>query len=91
MLGRTRWKPAAQSTKQKLQRRTIPVRFNRRMYELSPEEQEKNKAYQFYRLVEYLNEMPVIQIMVDGIEADDVVVLARSSYYKGRSKTCCFL
>lgn len=64
-----------------------PVRFNRRMYELSPEEQEKNKAYQFYRLVEYLNEMPVIQIMVDGIEADDVVgVLAGSDHYRGRSK-----
>jgi len=64
-----------------------PVRFNRRMYELSPEEQEQNKAYQFYRLVEYLNEMPVIQIMVDGIEADDVVaVLARSNHYRGRSK-----
>jgi len=64
-----------------------PVRFNRRMYELSPEEQEKNKAYQFYRLVEYLNEMPVIQIMVDGIEADDVIaVLSRTSHYKGRSK-----
>ncbi len=64
-----------------------PVRFNRRMYELSPEEQEKNKAYQFYRLVEYLNEMPVIQIMVDGIEADDVIaVLARSNQYTGRSK-----
>tara|TARA_B100000161_G_C33548849_1_gene414416 strand:- start:1632 stop:2330 length:699 start_codon:yes stop_codon:yes gene_type:complete len=57
------------------------------MYELSPEEQEKNKAYQFYRLVEYLNEMPVIQIMVDGIEADDVIaVLARSNQYTGRSK-----
>lgn len=64
-----------------------PVRFNRRMYELSPEEQEKNKAYQFYRLVEYLNEMPVIQIMVDGIEADDVVaLLSRSDHYKGHSK-----
>ena len=31
--------------------------------------------------------MPVIQIMVDRIEADDVVaVLARSNHYKGRSK-----
>lgn len=64
-----------------------PVRFNRRMYELSPEEQEKNKAYQFYRLVEYLNEMPVIQVMADNIEADDVIaVLCRSDHYAGRSK-----
>ena len=64
-----------------------PVRFNRRMYELSPAEQEQNRAYQFYRLVEYLNEMPVIQIMVDRIEADDIVaVLARANHYKGRSK-----
>ena len=31
--------------------------------------------------------MPVIQIMVDRIEADDIVaVLARANHYKGRSK-----
>lgn len=64
-----------------------PVRFNRRMYELSPEEQEKNKAYQYMRLLEYLNEMPVIQVVADNIEADDIIaILARSDHYAGKSK-----
>ena len=64
-----------------------PVRFNRRMYDLSPEEQEKNKAYQYMRLLEYLNEMPVIQVVVDNIEADDIIaILARSNHYDERSK-----
>jgi 5'-3' exonuclease len=65
-----------------------PLRFNRRMYELSPEEQEKNKAYQYMRLIEYLNEMPLIQVVIDGMEADDIVaVLCRSKHYKGWKKT----
>ena len=64
-----------------------PVRFNRRMYELSPEEQEKNKAYQYMRLLEYLNEMPVVQVVADNIEADDIIaILARSDHYAERSK-----
>ena len=50
-----------------------PIRFNRRLIELSPEEQTKNKAYQLIRLMEYLNEMPVIQISIDYVEADDVI------------------
>ena len=50
-----------------------PIRFNRRLIELSPEEQIKNKAYQLIRLMEYLNEMPVIQISIDYVEADDVI------------------
>ncbi len=64
-----------------------PVRFNRRMYELSPEEQEKNKAYQYMRLLEYLNEMPIVQVVADNIEADDIIaILARSDHYAGKSK-----
>ena len=64
-----------------------PVRFNRRMYELSPEEQEKNKAYQYMRLLEYLNEMPIVQVVADNIEADDIIaILARSDHYAGNSK-----
>ena len=50
-----------------------PVRFNRRLIELSPEETEKNKYNQQLRLMEYLNDLPVIQIMIDYIEADDVI------------------
>ena len=50
-----------------------PVRFNRRLIDLSPEETEKNKYNQQLRLMEYLNDLPVIQIMIDYIEADDVI------------------
>lgn len=37
------------------------------------EDQLKNRIWQETRLVEYLNQLPVIQIMVDGVEADDLI------------------
>jgi len=52
-----------------------PVRFNRRMFELSDTEQEHNKAYQHVRLMEYLNELPIIQIVIDYVEADDIIAV----------------
>jgi len=50
-----------------------PIRFNRRLIQLDPTEQAKNKAYQLIRLMEYLNILPVIQITIDFVEADDVI------------------
>jgi len=39
------------------------------------------------RLLEYLNEMPVVQVVADNIEADDIIaILARSDHYAERSK-----
>lgn len=55
-----------------------PVRFNRRMFELSDVEEENNKAYQHVRLMEYLNEMPIIQIIIDYVEADDIIAYLNS-------------
>ena len=52
-----------------------PVRFNRRMVELPPEKEEANKGFQQIRLMEYLNEMPVIQLVADFTEADDIIAL----------------
>ena len=64
-----------------------PIRFNRRLIELSPEEQVKNKAYQLIRLMEYLNELPIIQITIDYVEADDVIAYgARHPFYRGWDK-----
>jgi DNA polymerase I len=64
-----------------------PIRFNRRLIDLSPEEQTKNKAYQLIRLMEYLNELPIIQITIDYVEADDVIAYgARHPYYRGWNK-----
>jgi len=64
-----------------------PIRFNRRLIELSPEKQLENKAYQLIRLMEYVNELPIIQIVIDFVEADDVIAYgARHPYYNGWDK-----
>ena len=64
-----------------------PVRFNRRLIDLSPEESDKNKYNQQYRLMEYLNELPIIQTMIDYIEADDVIsYVAQHKKYEGWEK-----
>lgn len=47
-----------------------PIRLNR-VYDF--QEQEDNKMYQRLKLSEYLQDLPVCQIEIDGIEADDVV------------------
>ena len=52
-----------------------PVRFNRRMVELPEDKEDANRGYQQVRLMEYLNEMPVIQLVADFTEADDIIAL----------------
>ena len=42
-------------------------------------EQEDNKNWQQERLIEYLNEMPILQSYVDNVEADDIIALASQS------------
>ena len=65
-----------------------PVRFNRRMVDLSPEKEEANKGFQQVRLMEYLNEMPVIQLVADFTEADDIIALViNHPRYQGWKKT----
>tara|TARA_R100000005_G_C4982641_1_gene191955 strand:+ start:400 stop:1350 length:951 start_codon:yes stop_codon:yes gene_type:complete len=60
-----------------------PLRFNRRMIELDPKQQEQNRIHQQVRLHEYLNELPVMQLAFDGIEADDVIAyISRHKHYK---------
>ena len=64
-----------------------PLRFNRRMIELDPASQDENRIYQQIRLYEYLNEMPIIQVAIDGIEADDLIGhIVHQPYYKGWKK-----
>lgn len=64
-----------------------PVRFNRRLIDLSPAETEKNKYNQQLRLMEYLNDLPVIQTMIDYIEADDCIsYICQHDYYKDWEK-----
>ena len=65
-----------------------PVRFNRRMVELPEDKEEANKGYQQIRLMEYLNQMPVIQLIADFTEADDIIAHAiNHQRYKGWMKT----
>ena len=52
-----------------------PIRFNRRMVEIPEDKEEANKGFQQIRLMEYLNEMPVIQLVADFTEADDIIAL----------------
>jgi 5'-3' exonuclease len=56
-----------------------PIRLNREVRNLSPEEEQENKIWQQTRLVEYFNSMPVVQLMYAGTEADDVISYVKNS------------
>jgi DNA polymerase-1 len=65
-----------------------PVRFNRRMIDLPEEKEQANKGYQQVRLMEYLNQMPVIQLIADYTEADDIIAhVINNNQYNGWRKT----
>ena len=65
-----------------------PVRFNRRMIDLPEDQEAANKGYQQVRLMEYLNQMPIIQLIADFTEADDIIALAiNNKKYDGWKKT----
>lgn len=64
-----------------------PVRFNRRMIDLPEDQEAANKGYQQIRLMEYLNQMPVIQLIADYTEADDIIAhVVQSNYRSGWNK-----
>ena len=64
-----------------------PVRLNRNIRNMSQEDEIKNKVWQQLRLVEILNETPFVQLMFDGIEADDVIsYVVQNSRYAGWQK-----
>jgi len=50
-----------------------PIRLNRNIRNLSENQELENKIWQQTRLVEYLNQMPVVQFMFDSTEADDII------------------
>ena len=50
-----------------------PIRLNRDIRNLSEEQEIENKVWQQTRLFEYLNEIPVIQLMLESVEADDII------------------
>ena len=50
-----------------------PIRLNRSIRNLSENEEIENKVWQQTRLAEYFNEMPIIQLMLENVEADDLI------------------
>jgi 5'-3' exonuclease len=50
-----------------------PIRLNRAFHNLTDDEELHNKMWQQTRVIDYFNEMPIIQVMLPEIEADDVI------------------
>ena len=66
-----------------------PIRLNRDIRTLDENQEREYKIWQQTRLIEYLNEMPIIQTMLPQIEADDVIsYITQMPYYKGWQKSC---
>jgi len=64
-----------------------PIRLNRNVKALTEDEEIQNKVWQQTRAIEYFNEMPIIQIMLPEVEADDVIsYLTQTQAYKGYQK-----
>jgi len=64
-----------------------PIRLNRAYHNLTDDEELKNKIWQQGRIIEYLNQMPIIQSMIEEVEADDIIAyVSQMSYYKGWQK-----
>lgn len=61
-----------------------PIRLNRSFRNLTEEQERENKIWQTGKVLELLNGLPVIQLMVEGIEADDIIAyVAQHEKYKG--------
>tara|TARA_B100000282_G_C31604127_1_gene431522 strand:- start:117 stop:818 length:702 start_codon:yes stop_codon:yes gene_type:complete len=57
------------------------------MIDLPEDQVKKNRADQQLRLHEYLNEMPVMQLMIDFVEADDIIAyVIKNKKYEGWEK-----
>ncbi len=64
-----------------------PIRLNRAFHNLTDDEEVQNKVWQQSRLIEYLNEMPIIQTMIEQVEADDVIsYVCNMPHYKDWQK-----
>ena len=64
-----------------------PIRLNRDVKNLTQEEEIQNKVWQQLRVIEYLNNFPITQLVSDGAEADDVIsFVAQMPDFKGWQK-----
>ena len=64
-----------------------PIRLNRAIRNLTEDEELQNKVWQQRRIIEYMNEMPIIQVLIEQIEADDIIsYVTQMEHYKGWQK-----
>lgn len=64
-----------------------PIRLNRSFNNLTDVEELQNKIWQQTRVIEYFNEMPIMQVMLPEIEADDVIAyVCQMGHYKDWEK-----
>ena len=64
-----------------------PIRLNRAFHNLTESQELQNKMWQQSRVIEYFNNMPIIQFMIEQVEADDVIsYLVQSPNYSGWQK-----
>jgi len=64
-----------------------PLRLNRSVHNLTENEELQNKVWQQMQIIEYLNQMPIIQLILERVEADDIIsYVCNSTHYKGWQK-----
>ena len=64
-----------------------PIRLNRAVRHLTEEQEVDNKIWQQVRLVDYYNQLPVLQFMFDSTEADDIIAyISQTPRYKNWEK-----
>ena len=64
-----------------------PLRKNYKVEGMTPQSERENMVWQQRILMEMLNEMPIIQLMLDRVEADDIIaMITQSPKYKGWQK-----
>jgi len=64
-----------------------PLKLNRAYSGMSTLEESQNRYYQMKKTIDYLNEMPVIQLMLEDVEADDVIAyVCQMRSLKGKIK-----
>lgn len=72
------WDGQGGSTKRRLMNKNYkqgrkPIRLNRNIKNLSENQEFENKIWQMTRLFDYLNQLPIMQFLIDSVEADDVI------------------
>jgi len=64
-----------------------PLRLNRSVHNLTENEELQNKVWQQMQIIEYFNQMPIIQLILERVEADDIIsYVCNSNHYDGWQK-----